>query len=129
MPGRATALRSGANLEREVETLVEGLGLEAKLKVRVGRRLWGNVREIDVVAMHPQTRKTLGIECKFQGTRGTAEEKLPSLIKDIEAWPIPGIVVFDGPGFSANMKLYLVSTGKAVALEDLTDWLRLFFAL
>lgn len=129
MPGRGTAPRSGATLEREVETLVEGLGLEAKRRVRVGRRLWGNVREIDVVAMHPQTRKTIGIECKFQGTRGTAEEKIPSLINDIEAWPIPGIVVFDGPGFSENMKLYLLSTGKAVALEDLTDWLRLFFAL
>ena len=129
MPGRATAPRSGANLEREVEGLVARLGLEVRRKVRVGRRLWGNIREIDVVAMHPQTRKTLGLECKFQGSRGTAEEKIPSLINDIEAWPIQGIVVFDGPGFSENMKLYFVSTGRAVALEDLEDWLRLFFAL
>lgn len=129
MPGRGTAPKSGASLEREVEDLVKGLGLEARRRVRVGRRLWGNVREIDVVATDPRTRKTLGLECKFQGSRGTAEEKLPSLIKDIEAWPIPGVVVFDGPGFSDNMKLYLHSTGKAVALEDLEDWLRLFFAL
>ena len=129
MPGRGTAPNSGATLEREVEELVKGLGLEARRRVRVGRRLWGNVREIDVVATDPRTRKTLGLECKFQAGRGTAEEKLPSLIKDIEAWPIPGVVVFGGPGFSDNMKLYLHSTGKAVAFEDLEDWLRLFFAL
>jgi hypothetical protein len=129
MPGRGTAPKSGATLERKVEDLVKGLGLEARRRVRVGRRLWGNVREIDVVATDPRTRKTLGLECKFQAGRGTAEEKLPSLIKDIEAWPIPGVVVFDGPGFSDNMKLYLHSTGKAVALEDLEDWLQLFFAL
>jgi len=129
MPGRGAAPKSGATLEAEVEDLVKGLGLEARRRVRVGRRLWGNVREIDVVATDPRTRKTLGLECKFQGSRGTAEEKLPSLIKDIEAWPIPGVVVFGGPGFSDNMKLYLHSTGKAVALEDLEDWLRLFFAL
>ena len=129
MPGRESAPRRGAILEREVAELVARLGLEARRKVRVGRRLWGNVRQIDVVAMHPQTRKTLGLECKFQGTRGTTEEKIPSLINDIEAWPIAGIVVFDGPGFSENMKLYLLSTGRAVALEDLEDWLILFFAL
>jgi len=129
VPARRTAVETGAGLEGRVAALVEGLGLEAKRKVRVGRRLWGSVREIDVVATDPSTRKTLGIECKFQGGPGTAEEKLPSLVRDIEAWPIPGIVVFDGPGFSANMRLYLYSTGKAVALEDLEDWLRLFFGL
>lgn len=129
MPGRSAAARRGDRLEQRVTDLVAALGLEARRKVRVGRRLWGNVREIDVVATEPATRKSIGLECKFQGSSGTAEEKLPALVKDLEAWPIPGLVVFDGPGFSENMKLYLYSTGKAVALEDLADWLRLFFGL
>jgi len=63
---------------------------------QVARRIWGAVRKIDVVLTHPQTRKTLGIECKFQAVLGTAEEKIPATIKDIDAWPIPGLVVFEG---------------------------------
>ena len=78
---------------------------------------------------HPQTRKTLGIECKFQGVRGTAEEKIPATIKDIEAWPIPGLVVFAGEGFTENMRSFLISTGKAVEFEELMPWLCLFFGL
>jgi hypothetical protein len=45
---------------------------------------------------------------------------------DIEYWPIPGIVVIDGAGFSENMKGYLMSTGKAIWFSNLEDWLRLF---
>jgi hypothetical protein len=69
------------------------------------------------------------VECKFQGVVGSAEEKVPATIQDISAWPIPGVVVFGGEGFSTNMLAYFHSTGKAVALDDLDDWLRLFFGL
>lgn len=116
-------------MERAVEELVSSLGLQARRQVKVGRRLWGSVRHIDVVATDPNSRKSLGLECKFQGGGGSAEEKLPGLVHDIEAWPIPGLVVFEGPGFSDNMRIYLYSTGKAVAFDELEDWLRLFFAL
>jgi hypothetical protein len=82
-----------------------------------------------VVLTHAETRRTLGVECKFQGSQGTAEEKIPSTIQDIAAWPIPGIVVFAGEGFSPNMVAFLISTGKAVELEDLRAWLSLYFGL
>lgn len=116
-------------LRRRVASLVRNLDLDAREEVRVGRRLWGNVRHIDVVATDPSTRKSIGLECKYQSKPGTAEEKVPAVIRDIEAWPIPGLVVFDGEGFSQNMRTYLDSTGKAVRFEDLEDWLRLFFGL
>ena len=74
-------------------------------------------------------RRSLGLECKYQGVGGTAEEKIPAIIQDIAAWPIPGLVVFAGGGFSDNMQSYLHSTGKAVAFDDLESWLRLFFGL
>ena len=89
----------------------------------------GGRSQIDVVLIHPQTRKTLGIECKVQLVSGSAEEKIPSTVQDIGAWPIPGIVVFAGDGFSENMKNYLIASGKAVVLEDLDAWLCLFFGL
>jgi hypothetical protein len=129
MPGRATAVRNGHELRASVVSLGENLGLSARTEVRVGRRLWGAQRCIDVVLTRKDTGKALGLECKFQGGAGTAEEKLPATIQDISAWPIEGLVVFAGDGFSGNMRSYLYSTGKAVDLVDLEGWLRLFFGL
>lgn len=129
MPGIATAVRNGDELVVAVLRLAEELGLSTRTQVRVARRIWGAIRKIDVVLTHPDTRKTLGIECKFQGTQGTAEEKIPSTIQDIAAWPIPGIVVFSGTGFSPHMRSFLISTGKAVEYEDLSAWLSLYFGL
>ena len=129
MPGRAYAVATGAALVDEVCRIAEGLGLEHQQQVKVGRRLWGAVRNIDVVLTEPKSRVRLGLECKFQGTTGTAEEKIPAILSDIEAWPIRGIVVIGGRGFSPNMRFYLISSGKAVLIEDLEDWLRLYFGL
>ena len=129
MAGKATAVANGDELVKAVAALAQDLGLESRQQVRVARRIWGAIRHIDVVLTHPQTRKTLGIECKFQSVQGTAEEKIPSVIRDLEAWPIPGLVVFAGLGFTENMKLYLISTGKAVEFSELKPWLSLFFGL
>ena len=119
----------GKDLEQAVADVARTLGLQVRTQVRVARRLWGAERRIDLVLRGPDSDRSLGIECKFQGTGGSAEEKIPATIQDIAAWPIPGIVVFEGAGFSANMRAYLHSTGKAVAYEDLPDWLTLFFGL
>ena len=129
MAGRATAVASGEELTRAVAALGASLGLEVRQQYQVGRRIWGAVRRIDIVLTHPQTRKTLGVECKHQSGAGSAEEKIPSTVQDIAAWPIPGIVVFSGGGFSENMRSFLIATGKAVEVEDLRPWLCLFFGL
>ncbi len=129
MSGGATAVTSGAQLRSAIAALGANLGLEAETEVKVGRRIWGAKRHIDVVLTHPSTRLRLGIECKYQSGGGTAEEKIPAIVQDIESWPIRGIVVIAGPGFSANMHGYLISTGKVVEFEDLDGWLRLYFGL
>jgi len=129
MAGKALAVANGEELAKAVVLLAAQLGLETHEQVRVARRIWGAIRHIDVVVTHPQTRKTLGIECKYQAVTGTAEEKIPAVINDIAAWPIPGLVVFAGDGFTENMKLFLISTGKAVEFSELTPWLCLFFGL
>ena len=82
-----------------------------------------------MVLTEPHLRRSLGIECKWQKSRGTAEEKIPATIEDIDAWPIQGIVCFAGPGFTPNMRSFLLASGKAMELEDLEMWLRLYFAL
>ncbi len=129
MAGRALAVTNGDELAKLVIALGQTLGLETREQFRVARRIWGAERRIDVVLIHPATRKTLGIECKFQSVVGSAEEKIPAIIKDIDAWPIHGIVVFAGAGFSENMRSFLISTGKAIEFEDLQPWLCLYFGL
>jgi hypothetical protein len=127
--GKAQAVRSGAMLQQGVVEVGRALGLKAHTEVRVGRRVWGAVRRIDVVLTDPVSRKSLGVECKYQGTSGSAEEKIPTTIQDISAWPIRGLVVFAGAGFSDNMRAYLYASGLAVDLEDLSVWLELFFGM
>jgi hypothetical protein len=129
MAGGAKAVASGDELAKRVCEMAATLGLEVREQFKVARRLWGAERRIDVILKDPKTAKTLGVECKFQGVGGTAEEKIPAIIQDIDAWPIEGLVVFSGQGFTTNMKSFLISTGKAIDLEDLEPWLRLYFGL
>lgn len=129
MAGRAQAVHSGNELRDAVAALGAGLGLTTSIEVEVGRRIWGAKRRIDVVLKHPETRVSLGVECKFQDVSGSAEEKIPATIEDIRAWPIRGIVVYTGKGFSTNMQSYLLSTGMAVEQRDLEKWLELYFGL
>ena len=129
MPGTATASQSGKALEDAVADLGRSLGLHVRTQVKVGRRLWGAVRNIDVVMTRKDGDRTLGLECKAQKTGGSAEEKIVATVHDIAAWPIPGLVVFGGAGFSDKFVSFLHSTGKAVAFDDLESWLRLFFGL
>ncbi len=129
MAGGASAVSGGVALQKAVAELAESIGLEVRQQVKVGRRLWGARRSIDIVATRAELNLSLGIECKWQAIGGSVEEKIPATIQDIAAWPIPGLVVFAGEGFSDNMRSYLHSTGKAVSYDDLEDWLRLFFGL
>ena len=129
MAGKGTAPKSGNELRDRVVELAQSLGLKAKIEVTAARRIWGAKRRIDVVVTQESTGKNLGIECKFQAVPGSAEEKIPTTVQDIESWPIPGIVVLDGKGFSDNMKGYLMATGKVVWFSDLEEWLKLYFAL
>ena len=129
MSGKARAVENGNQLRDAGAHIGTELGLDAEIEVKVGRRIWGAKRSIDVVLKDPVSRLSLGIECKYQGSKGSAEEKIPATIEDIKAWPIRGIVVFDGEGFSTNIRSYLLSTGKAVELCDVRKWLELYFGL
>jgi len=129
MPGKARAVRVGKVLQNKVVKMGRELSLEIKTEVRLGKRIWGANRRIDVVMTDPKTRLSLGIECKAQRSMGTTEEKLTATVRDIKAWPIRGIIVIDGEGFSDHMRSFLYSTGLTVDLEDLEMWLRLFFGI
>jgi len=127
MPGREIAGHNGEELRRRVVDLGISFGLDVETEVVVGYRLWGAIRRIDVVFTQKRTAKRLGIECKYQQSKGSVEEKIIATVKDMEVWPMYGIVVIDGPGFSKHIQGFLLATGKVVQLPDFERWLHLFF--
>ena len=70
MPGGVQAVSNGQGLERAVARIADEMGLSVARQVRVGRRLWGPVRKIDLVVRYGDSGRSLGIECKFQGGAG-----------------------------------------------------------
>lgn len=124
----------GCRLERrstrsESRCTCRGARSRGAYSVQDGKAHLGCGAEDRCVLTNPTDRERLGVECKYQGVQGSAEEKIPSTIQDIEAWPIKGIVVFAGEGLSANMRAFLLASGKVVHLEDLKSYLQLFFGL
>ena len=87
---RAAKPESGKQLEQACANVARDLGLVVQQQVKVGRRIWGPQRQIDLVVTDQTTRRSLGIECKYQKVKGTTEEKIPATISDIEAWPTTG---------------------------------------
>lgn len=78
-------------------------GLVLYREVSLGKSIIGKNRRIDVFAVHKESAKTLAIECKYQGTPGTADEKIPYTLDDLRAMHIPAFVVYAGEGFSAGV--------------------------
>lgn len=129
IPGKGIAPKRGHELKQNVVALARRLGLKTATEVRAARRIWGQRCFINVVITDEKKGKRLDVNCKYQGTLGTAEEKIPSMIQDLASWPIPGIIVIDGKGFSSPMQGYLMSTGKVIGYAELEDGLRLYFGL
>ena len=107
----------------------EALGLEVERQVVMGDRIWGTRRHVDVVVSKPGSERMLGIECKYQRNRGTVEEKIPLTVEDMEDWPIRGIVVLHGEGFSRDFIPFLKGRGRIVEFKRLAEWLRFYFRL
>ncbi len=110
-PGRRRVV-SGQRFEREVEQTIRRLGLPFLRQVQMGISILGRKRIADFV-VYDKSGRFLGIECKFQDSPGSAEDKLVHTITDFDARPIRHVLVFGGEGFSKNMRGYLLSTGKA----------------
>jgi hypothetical protein len=121
-------INPGGHLERRVSSLAIAMRLGVREHFKLGRRIWGATRYIDRV-IEDERHRRVGVECKWQQSQGSAEEKVLATIADLATWPIRGIIVLDGQGFSEAMVLHVLGTGKAVLFEDLETWLRLFFEM
>ena len=78
-------------------------GIEVYREVSVGKSIIGKNRRVDVLVLQEEDRLAYAIECKFQKSHGTVDEKIPYALQDMRAMPIPGCIVYAGSGFSTGV--------------------------
>ena len=55
---------------------------------------------IDIFCVCERTNRAFAIECKFQDSHGTVDEKIPYALDDLDALPMAGCIAYAGQGFS-----------------------------
>jgi hypothetical protein len=78
-------------------------GLKVYREVRIGKSIIGKNRCIDVFCVAERDNKAFAIECKFQESVGTVDEKIPYAIDDLRALPMAGCIAYAGRGFSEGV--------------------------
>src|SRR5688572_5170219 len=78
-------------------------GLKVYREVRIGKSIIGKNRCIDVFVVCERDNKAFAIECKFQESVGTVDEKIPYAIDDLRALPMAGCIAYAGRGFSEGV--------------------------
>jgi hypothetical protein len=78
-------------------------GLKVYREIRVGKTIIGKNRCIDVFCVNEADNRAFAIECKFQDTAGTVDEKIPYALDDLDALPMAGCIAYAGKGFSEGV--------------------------
>lgn len=123
--GGGRANRSGNTLENMVEGLLIGHGyakLSAKefashalakepifmAQVFVGKTIYETRMKVDFFVFHPSKYQDgLIIECKWQQSAGSVDEKYPYLVANLLASEKASVIVLDGGGYKPGAKLWL----------------------
>ena len=109
MTGSEYANRIAAYVARRFGTR----GLKVYREIRVGKSIIGKNRCLDVFCLCEVTNKAFAIECKFQDSEGTVDEKIPYSLDDLEAMPMAGCIAYAGKGFSEGVLHMLRASTRA----------------
>jgi hypothetical protein len=94
-------------------------GLRVYREVGLGKSIIGKNRRIDIFLVHDETRRPMAIECKYQESAGTVDEKIPYALDDLRAVGIPVCLAYAGDGFSEGVRHMLAATPfAALCLPD-----------
>lgn len=72
-------------------------------EVPLGKSIIGKNRRIDILVVCEHTNQAFAIECKYQASIGTVDEKIPYAIEDMRALRMEGCIVYAGEGFSVGV--------------------------
>lgn len=74
----------------------------------IGKDIYGKNRRVDIILYHPlRWKECLVIQCKWQASRGSIEEKYPFEVLSIQLNEFQTIIVMDGGGYSKGAENWL----------------------
>lgn len=88
--------------------------LKVYREIKVGKTIIGKNRCIDIFCVSEDTQKAFAIECKFQESQGTVDEKIPYALDDLRALPMAGCIAYAGGGFSDGV-LHMLAASRHAA--------------
>lgn len=88
--------------------------IEVYDEVNAGTSMIGKQRRLDLLLLHRASGRALALECKYQDSLGTADEKIPYTLEDLSKLRMPACVVYAGVGFSQGV-LHLLQSSELAA--------------
>ena len=88
-------------------------GLKVYREIRVGKSIIGKNRCIDVFCLREEDSRAFAVECKYQDSPGTVDEKIPYALDDLDALPMAGCIAYAGRGFSDGVLHMLNASPRA----------------
>ncbi len=85
-------------------------GLAVYREVNLGKTIIAKDRQIDVFVVRPGDQRALALECKYQDTVGSVDEKISYALDDLAALWVPGCLVYAGRGWSKGVLHQLESS-------------------
>jgi hypothetical protein len=90
--------------------------LKVYREISVGKTIIGKNRRIDVFCVCEANNTAFAIECKYQDSEGTVDEKVPYALDDLQALPMAGCIAYAGKGFSPGVLHMLEASPHAAVL-------------
>lgn len=88
----------------------------------IGKNIYNKNRRVDFILFHPNLwPDRLIIQCKWQASQGTVEEKYPFEVECINKDMIQTIIVLDGGGYSKGAEQWLRSQSGNGYLKHVFD--------
>lgn len=88
-------------------------GIRVYEEISVGTSIIGKQRRLDLFVL-ADDGQALAVECKFQDSSGTVDEKIPYALQDLASQHVPGVIVYAGGGFSEGV-LHLLQSSEHAA--------------
>ena len=77
--------------------------------LRLGKSIYGKNRLVDVILYHPSLwPDCLCIQCKWQTSGGSVDEKYPYEVLSIAKNDVDTIIILDGDGYSQGARQWLL---------------------
>lgn len=89
-------------------------GIKVYREVNIGKSIIGKNRRIDLMMISEIGQEAFAIECKYQDSSGTADEKIPYALENMRALPMAGCIVYAGSGFSVGV-LHMLQASEIAA--------------